>query len=59
MMKDYKFNCFHSESLLKEILDDEHTNKGVLKKNTVIESNLVNYSIDEIIESLDSLSKNN
>ena len=58
MMKDYKFNCYHSESLLKEILDEEHSNNGVLKKNTIIESNLVDYSINEIIESLDSLSKN-
>ena len=57
MMKDYKFNCYHSESLLKEILDDEYLKKGVLKKNTIIESNLVSYSVNEIIESLDSLSK--
>jgi hypothetical protein len=57
MMKDYKFDCYHSENLFKKILDDECLKSGVLGKNTIIESNLVNYSVDEIIESLSSLSK--
>lgn len=57
MMKDYNFDCYYSESLFKRILDDEYLKSGVLKKNAIIESNLVNYSADEIIESLNSLSK--